>query len=58
MSWDSDALRIPATAYAQTLWAIMSERLLGDSNEKKDDTIDDFNNFHRTGDNCRVESRV
>ena len=32
-------------------------RRLGDSNEKKDDnTVDDFNNFHRTGDNCRVES--
>jgi hypothetical protein len=22
VSWDSDALRIPATAYAQTLWAM------------------------------------
>jgi hypothetical protein len=25
VSWDSDALRIPATAYAQTLWPICKD---------------------------------
>jgi hypothetical protein len=25
VSWDSDALRIPATAYAQTLWLMPSD---------------------------------
>lgn len=39
MSWDSEALRIPATAYAQTLGVIMQKTIMRKKNEKLDALI-------------------
>lgn len=56
MSWDSDALRIPATAYAQTLCAISLDNLTLTDDEKY--TNNAFDTFDKWTDSSKQKHGV